>query len=116
MKKLLFLMVAIALFAVKGFAQEQVADSTVTVATENDIEAIADNNDFDPDIAREFGNDDAVTQSNIADNKEFDPDIAREFADEMTAIASTNDILVIPLWNKDSLLSMFVLFLVNIII
>ena len=116
MKKLLFLMVAIALFAVKGFAQEQVADSTVTVATENDIEAIADNNDFAPDIAREFGNDDAVTQSNIADNKEFDPDIAREFADEMTAIASPNDILGIPLWNKDSLLSMFVLFFVNIII
>ena len=109
-------MVAIALFAVKGFAQEQVADSTVTVATENDIEAIADNNDFAPDIAREFGNDDAVTQSNIADNKEFDPDIAREFADEMTAIASPNDILGIPLWNKDSLLSMFVLFFVNIII
>ena len=36
-------MVAIALFAVKGFAQEQVADSTVTVATENDIEAAARN-------------------------------------------------------------------------
>ncbi|MBQ5424491.1 MAG: DUF4956 domain-containing protein, partial [Bacteroidales bacterium] len=34
----------------------------------------------------------------------------------MTAIASPNDVLGIPLWNKDSLLSMFVLFLVNIII
>lgn len=113
MKKLFFLMVAIALFAVKGFAQKQMAE---VVDSENAIEAIADNNDFDPDIAREFGNDDAVTQSNIADNKEFDPDIAREFADEMTAIASPNDILGIPLWNKDSLLSMFVLFLVNIII
>ena len=96
MKKLFFLMVAIALFAVKGFAQEQNADLP---ATDNDIEAIAE--------------DDA---SFIADNKEFDPDIAREFADEMTPIASPNDILGIPLWNKDSLLSMFVLFLVNILI
>ncbi|MBO7133634.1 MAG: hypothetical protein J6W06_05725, partial [Bacteroidales bacterium] len=96
MKKLFFLMVAIALFAVKGFAQEQMAE---VVDSENAIEAIAEDN-----------------SSFIADNKEFDPDIAREFADEMTAIASPNDILGIPLWNKDSLLSMFVLFLVNIII
>ena len=57
MKKLFFLMVAIALFAVKGFAQEQTAE---VVATENDIEAIAEDN-----------------SSFIADNKEFDPDIAR---------------------------------------
>ena len=96
MKKLFFLMVAIALFAVKGFAQEPTEEAT---ATENEIEAIAEDN-----------------SSFIADNKEFDPEIAREFADEMTAIPSPNDILGIPLWNKDSLLSMFVLFLVNIII
>lgn len=89
MKKLFFLMVAIALFAVKGFAQEQMAE---VVDSENAIEAIAEDN-----------------SSFIADNKEFDPDIAREFADEMTAIASPNDVLGIPLWNKDSLLSMFVL-------
>lgn len=95
MKKLFFLLTATLLLTFVGFAQN--------------ADILSDENNNEEIVAEE-------TPADIADNKEFDPDIAREFADEMTAIPSPNDILGIPLWNKDSLLSMFVLFLVNIII
>ena len=97
MKKLFFLLAATMLLSFGCFAE----DTDIVSDENNNEEAVAEV---------------AETPADVADNMDFDPDIAREFADEMTAIASPNDILGIPLWNKDSLLSMFVLFLVNIII
>ncbi len=46
----------------------------------------------------------------------FDPDIAREFSDKLTAVASPNDILGIPVFQKESLLSLLVLFAFNLLI
>ena len=83
MKKLFFLLTATLLLTFVGFAQN--------------ADILSDENNNEEIVAEE-------TPADIADNMDFDPDIAREFADEMTAIPSPNDILGIPLWNKDSLL------------
>ncbi|MBO4646177.1 MAG: DUF4956 domain-containing protein [Bacteroidales bacterium] len=46
----------------------------------------------------------------------FDPDIAREFSDNLTEVASPNDILGIPLIQMESLRSLCVLFFFNLLI
>jgi hypothetical protein len=48
--------------------------------------------------------------------EQFDPEIAREFSSDLQEIASANDILGIPLIQKDSLLSLGILFLFNLLV
>lgn len=62
-----------------------------------------------------------VTQSNeqtvILDAKDFDPEIAREFAGEdFKEILSENDIFGFPIIQKESLLSLGIMFLFNLLI
>lgn len=49
-------------------------------------------------------------------NEEFDPDIAREFASDLQEIASPNDLLGIPLIQKESLLTLAILFAFNLLV
>ena len=49
-------------------------------------------------------------------NEEFDPDIAREFASGLQEIASPNDLLGIPLIQKESLLTLSILFAFNLLV
>jgi len=122
MKKLFFLIVAIALFATNGNLQANNNDIDTTTNPTDSLQINENYIDNDTTIAEEYGKlteDDNSFEDNTLpddDRKYFDPEIARDYGDEMTPIPSPNDILGIPLWNKDSLLSLFVLFFVNILI
>lgn len=48
--------------------------------------------------------------------QEFDPEIAREFADDLKEIASPNDILGMPIFQKESLVTFAVLFCLNLLV
>ena len=46
----------------------------------------------------------------------YDPEIAHEFSSDLQEIASANDVLGIPVIQKDSLLSLGLLFVFNLIV
>ena len=48
--------------------------------------------------------------------QEFDPEIAREFAEELQEIASPNDLLGMPIFQKESLITFAVLFCLNLLV
>ncbi|MCQ2285674.1 MAG: DUF4956 domain-containing protein [Bacteroidales bacterium] len=52
----------------------------------------------------------------LLQGEEFDPDIAREFASDLREIASPNDLLGIPLIQKESLLTLGILFAFNLLV
>ncbi len=97
MKKLLFVLIPIFFIAFSCYAQD--ADSTI----QNDGLA------FDEEIATDL--------TPIPDSKEFDADIAREFGgDDLNEIMSENDIFGFPIIQKESLLSLGIMFLFNLIV
>ena len=48
--------------------------------------------------------------------QDFDPEIAREFAEELQEIASPNDLLGMPIFQKESLITFAVLFCLNLLV
>ena len=48
--------------------------------------------------------------------QDFDPEIAREFAEELQEIASPNDLLGMPVFQKESLITFAVLFCLNLLV
>ncbi len=47
---------------------------------------------------------------------DFDPEIAREFSEELQPIASPNDILGMPIFQKESLITLAALFFLNLLV
>ncbi len=104
MKKICFALIVSFLFSLNCFAQTQsFSDDYENITVDSVISEAESQNETDVNYG-------------ISESKNFDPDIAREFANDMTEIPSPNDILGIALWQKDSLISLVVLFAFNLLI